>query len=194
MKNTLKPLMLPILIASCGLVLAVTSYAVFAQSAYKWVDAKGQTHYGDQLPNNQVVGATVKLQSAVNGVVANPTNQPNTAGSEKKLPRELQSSVNDAAISLSKMRTETADLSCSKAVDNARSGVETMLEVAQKNFNGGYMAKSEYEEGTKGLRDILSRLSVGECQASTGPVRSFYQCMSSERSHVAACGQKYSYQ
>lgn len=186
--------MSPLLIASCGLALAVTSYAVCAQSAYKWVDAKGQTHYGDQPPNNQVIGETVKLQSAVNGVVANPINQPNAAGSAKKLPRELQSSANDAAISLSKMRTETADLSCSKAVDNARSGVETMLEVAQKNFNGGYMAKAEYEEGTKGLRGILSRLSTGECQASTGSVRSFYQCMSSEHSHVAACGQKYGYQ
>jgi hypothetical protein len=190
MKNIRKPSMSATLVTACGLALVVASCHVRAQSAYQTIDAKGQNFYGDQASNVQVIGDTTKPQ----GALGHPANQANVSGRTKRVPQELQSIANDAASSFSNARSETAELSCTSAVDNARVGVETMLEVAQKNFKAGYMEKSEYESGSKGLRGILSRLSTGECQASTGSVRSFYQCMSSQHSHVAACGQKYGYQ
>lgn len=194
MKNILKPSVVATLAVACSLALVLTSYNVCAQSAYKTVDDKGRTYYADQASNSQVAGDTAKPQRAVAVAPGHSANQVNVSSRTRKVPQELQSTANDAASSLSNTRAETADLSCTSAVDNARVGVETMLEVARKNFKAGYMDKSEYESGSKGLRGILSRLSTGECQASTGSVRSFYQCMSSEHSHVAACGQKYGYQ
>jgi hypothetical protein len=194
MKNIRKPSMSAILVTACGLALVVTSYSVYAQSTYKTSDAKGQAYYADQASNNQVVGETAKPPGTVAVAPSYLANKMNASDRTRKLPQELQSTANDAASSLSNARSETVELSCTSAVDNARVGVETMLEVAQKNFKAGYMEKSEYESGSKGLRGILSRLSTGECQASAGSVRSFYQCMSSQHSHVAACGQKYGYQ
>jgi hypothetical protein len=193
MKNILKPSMPSILISACGLVLAATvSYTVCAQSNYRAGDAKESLN--EQFQGNQLAGDTAKPQGAVVAVPGHANNQPNTSGRTRKLPQELQLSSNDGVSNSSKMRAEPANLSCSGAVDNARYGVETMLELAQKNFKAGYMEKPEYEAGTKGLRSILSRISTAECQTSTGLVRSFYQCMSGEHSHVAACGQKYNYQ
>lgn len=157
----------------------VCSAQVQAQALYKWVDAQGKTHYGDQLPEGQKPSASslTKLSAA----------------EQKKLPAETQLAANDAASGLMKMNGDSSELACPKAVGNARSGLEGMLEVAEKNFKGGYMDKTEYEAGTKGLRGILAKLSVTECQASSGSVRGFYLCMSSDNNHVAACGQKYKY-
>jgi hypothetical protein len=194
MKNILKPSMSVIAIAFCGLALTVTCCTVWAQSTYQAAGTKEPIYSGGQALNNQAAGDTAKSQGVVIGIANNSTNQANPVTRTRKLPQELQSSSSDGANNSPKTRTETADLSCSRAVDNARSGVESMLELAQKNFKAGYMEKPEYEAGAKGLLSIMSRLSTTECQTSTGSVRSFYQCMSGEHSHVAACGQKYSYQ
>lgn len=47
-----------VLIATLGLAWAG---ALVAQPVYKWVDAQGQTHYGSQLPPQQVDASQVKV-------------------------------------------------------------------------------------------------------------------------------------
>jgi hypothetical protein len=168
-----------ILALALVLLTVVCTTPLQAQTLYKWVDAQGKTHYGDQLPEGQKSSASSLTKPS--------------AIEQKKLSPETQAAATDAAAGLMKMNGDGSELACPKAVGNARSGVEGMLEVAEKNFKGGYMAKAEYEAGTKGLRGILAKLSVSECQSSSGSVRGFYQCMSSDNNHVAACGQKFKY-
>ena len=47
--------------------------------------------------------------------------------------------------------------------------------------------------GVGKLRAIRGRISLAECESSSGAVREFYQCMTSSYNHVAACGDKHKY-
>ncbi|MFZ6751450.1 hypothetical protein [Undibacterium sp. Ren11W] len=88
----------------------------------------------------------------------------------------------------SKSKGNGSELACTKAMGNARSGIEAMLAFTEKNFKAGYMDKAKYEAGTKGLLSISAKLSVAECQSSSGSLREFYQCMSSDGSQVDTAG------
>lgn len=82
---------------------------------------------------------------------------------------------------------------CSKAVANAQDSIDTMLEVGEKNYKGGYIKESEYTKVSTELKKIRQQISMSECQSSQGDVRGFYTCMSNDYNHVAMCGKKYKY-
>lgn len=86
-----------------------------------------------------------------------------------------------------------AELNCPKAVENARYGVETMLEVGEKNVKGGYMKVEQFDQAAAPLRALLPQLTVADCEVAEGNKRGFYQCMSSDYNHVMACGQAHPY-
>jgi hypothetical protein len=79
-------------------------------------------------------------------------------------------------------------------VENARWGVETMLEVGEKNLRGGYMTQAAYDAVTPALNALLGVLSLQDCEAATGARRDFYQCMSSDYNHVLACGKAHPFE
>ena len=87
-----------------------------------------------------------------------------------------------------------APLACGKAVDNARYGVETMLEVGEKNLRAGYMTQAAYDGMAPAPRSLLAALSLQDCESASGVRRDFYQCMSSDYNHVLACGKAHPFE
>lgn len=94
---------------------------------------------------------------------------------------------------LLKVRDGENELNCTKAVENARYGVETMLEVGEKNVRGGYLAAEQFNASAAPLRALLPQLTTADCEAAEGNKRAFYQCMSSDYNHVLACGKAHPY-
>lgn len=97
----------------------------------------------------------------------------------------------EMAKALLEVRQHEAELDCPKAVDNARYGVETMLEVGEKNVRGGYLEAEQFNAAATPLRALLPNLTQADCDAAEGNKRAFYQCMSSDYNHVLACGKAY---
>lgn len=89
----------------------------------------------------------------------------------RTLPAQVQADVAAIAEHLSSVQEPAPVLDCDKAVENARWGVDTMLEVSGKNLRSGYLS-----------------------QAATGARRDFYQCMSSDYNHVYACGKAHPFE
>jgi hypothetical protein len=94
---------------------------------------------------------------------------------------------------LLQVREGENELNCAKAVENARYGVETMLEVGEKNVRGGYLAVEQFNASAAPLRALLPQLTTADCEAADGNKRAFYQCMSSDYNHVLACGKAHPY-
>lgn len=112
----------------------------------------------------------------------------------RPLPDAVQADVAAIAQHLSSVQEEAPPLACGKAVENARWGVETMLEVGEKNLRGGYMTQAAYDAVTPALNALLGVLSLQDCEAATGARRDFYQCMSSDYNHVYACGKAHPFE
>lgn len=112
----------------------------------------------------------------------------------RPLPATVQADVAAIAEHLSSVQEEAPSLACGKAVENARWGVETMLEVGEKNLRGGYMTQAAYDAATPALKALLGILTVQDCEAATGVRRDFYQCMSSDYNHVYACGKAHPFE
>lgn len=169
-----------------------------AQAVYKWVDANGKTHYGQQPPGAHAEDAPLKLQgtngtstgAAVSGGSAGAAVQYNADGT-KKVPKEVAEMAQGLHKSLSTVDGKTEPLQCATAVGNIRSQADTMLEVGQKNVRDGYMTQAAYEGTAAQIREAKGKYSAGDCQSSTGNKRSFYQCMSSSRNHIMGCSSQF---
>lgn len=116
------------------------------------------------------------------------------AAPTRTLPADVQADVNAIAGHLTQVNDTGPALACDKAADNARYGVETMLEVGEKNLRAGYMTQAGYDAMAPALRSLLGALSVQDCEAATGTRRDFYQCMSSDYNHVLACGKAHPFE
>ncbi len=112
----------------------------------------------------------------------------------RALPANVQADVAAIAEHLSQVSDPAPVLACDKAVENARWGVETMLEVAGKNLRGGYLSQADHDAAAPQLKSLLAVLSTEDCAAATGERRAFYQCMSSDYNHVYACGKAHPFE
>lgn len=112
----------------------------------------------------------------------------------RTLPAQVQADVAAIAGHLSSVQEAAPALDCDKAVENARWGVDTMLEVSGKNLRSGYLSQAAYDAATPALEALLAVLTVQDCQAATGARRDFYQCMSSDYNHVYACGKAHPFE
>lgn len=108
-------------------------------------------------------------------------------GAVRTLPSQVREDVNDIARQLLKVRDDDVELACPKAVENARWGVETMLEVGERNLQDGYLGRADYDRMAAPLKTRLETLTLADCENATGARREFYRCMSSDYNHVMAC-------
>lgn len=115
------------------------------------------------------------------------------AETDAQVRARAQRDAEQIAQHLLKVQDEPAELDCAKAVENARYGVETMLEVGEKNVKGGYMKPEQFASAAAPLRALLPQLTVADCEAAKDNKRAFYQCMSSDYNHVMACAQAHPY-
>ena len=105
----------------------------------------------------------------------------------KQLPPDVQATVDGIAQGLLQVQEPDVELSCDKAVENARYGLETMLEVGQKNADGGYIKRADFDAMATKLRESLAQVTPQDCASATGEKQAFYRCMSSDYNHVTAC-------
>lgn len=145
------------------------------------------------MPNHSTCwtgrAAAVLLLLALGPVVA-------AADDTTAAPSARDRAVSDAdqiARQLLQVREGENELNCAKAVKNARYGVETMLEVGEKNVRGGYLAAEQFNASAAPLRALLPQLTTADCEQAEGNKRAFYQCMSSDYNHVLACGKAHPY-
>lgn len=106
----------------------------------------------------------------------------------RALSPEMKQQIDALAEGLGRVQQDNVELSCTQAVENARWGVETMLEVGQRNMQDGHLARTDYEATSRPLQALLARLTLSDCETATGARRDFYRCMSSDYNHVYACG------
>jgi len=105
----------------------------------------------------------------------------------RSLPPEAREAVEGIAQGLLQVHDADVELSCDKAVENARYGLETMLEVGQKNADGGYIDRADFDKKAVALRASLAQVTPQDCATATGEKQAFYRCMSSDYNHVLAC-------
>ena len=137
---------------------------------YKWVDEEGVTHFGRKPNGSQ----SARLDIKESGV--------------KPIPEGAQEFA-DAMVA--KGFGDSNKIDCTKAVSNALSGLNSMIEVGAKNYRDGYTQKREYDKAISDLRKIKSEISVSKCKSSSGAENLFYKCITNEYNHVAHCGKKY---
>lgn len=144
--------------------------AIANADIYKWVDAKGVTHYS-RTPNNQ---NHEKLDIKEN--------------KQKSIPDGAQEAADQL---ISKGYGDSKDVDCDKAVSNALSGLNTMIEVGEKNYRDGYLEKTAHDKTIGKLKEIQSEISISRCKSAKDNELEFYKCMSNDSNHVAHCGQKH---
>lgn len=99
--------------------------------------------------------------------------------------------MNGLAQGLTKTQPGKVPLACGRAVSNATSGLDTMLETGDKNARDGYLSREQYEATAGKIRATRSHITVSDCESSTGVKRDFYQCISNDRNHVMGCAQQH---
>lgn len=137
---------------------------------------------------------TLRVATAIGLLSLACSAQGNDQAKPRTLPIDVQADVDAIAQHLSVVRDADAPLACGKAVDNARYGVETMLEVGEKNLRAGYMTQAAYDGMAPALRSLLAALSLPDCESASGARRDFYRCMSSDDNHVLACGKAHPFE
>lgn len=120
--------------------------------------------------------------------------QASDAAPPRTMPADVQANIDAIAEHLTQVNDAGPVLACGKATDNARYGVETMLEVGEKNLRAGYMTQAAYDAMAPGLRSLLGALGVQDCESASGTRRDFYRCMSSDYNHVLACGKAHPFE
>lgn len=108
-------------------------------------------------------------------------------GAVRSLPPQVREDVNAITLQLLKVQDADVELSCPKAVENARWGLETMLEVGERNLQDGYLGRADYDRMAAPLKTRLETLTLADCENAAGARREFYRCMSSDYNHVMAC-------
>lgn len=158
-----------------GLLFAIMVNGNAYSEIYKWVDKEGVTHYGQQPPHaHKSEKLDVKVQQS---------------SQTKEIPKEAK----EFAEGIVNAKEKTASLDCNKAVDNGQYSLDSMLEVGRKNYKDGYIEKQQYEKMSGGLKKLKSKISLSDCQNSSGNARNFYTCLSSPYNLIVTCGKNYNY-
>jgi len=108
-------------------------------------------------------------------------------GDTTPLPPQVKSDAEAIAASLLEVQRTDVELSCPKAVENARYGLNTTLEVGAKNVAGGYLDAATFEAMATPMRVLLPQITDADCDQARDAKRDFYRCMSSDYNHVLAC-------
>lgn len=125
-----------------------------------------------------------KLEKVSDKVVVTPKPKKEVSAEAKKMAQEM------AAAMMSNV-SEGAELNCEKSVKNSHLSIDTMLGVGEKNYNGGYISKEQYEATVGQLKGVMAEITLEDCQKSTGKQKQFYTCMSNDNNMFMSCAQKY---
>ncbi|MEI2454903.1 MULTISPECIES: hypothetical protein [Lysobacter] len=124
-------------------------------------------------------------------VPAHTTVAPSAKVPTRPLPAPVRELAEQVAGQLLQVQEQAAELDCARAVVNARYGLDTMLEVGEKNVRDGYLPQTRFDATAAKLRAFRDGVSAQDCQAATGARQAFYRCMSSDHNHVMACAKQH---
>lgn len=162
----------------------VLSTSAFAGEVYKWTDKDGKVHFSSTPPKDKEAKVEVKnYKGAINSQVA-PT---------KEISPEVKEMMQGMQKALLEVHEDGTPLNCETAMSNINWQIETMLAQGKKNLDGGYITQEQYQSATGAFKKAQDELSLDDCKTALSTKRSFYQCMSSNKNHVAGCGQKYNF-
>ena len=172
----------------CSLLLC--TFLAHAQPVYKWVDAQGKTHYGQQPTTTDKSPEAVKLHG--NSGFGGDNNgkalsAEYNADGTKKIPKDVQEFASGMEKALKKADPKTVPLDCAAAVSNAHEQGETALEVSAKNLKSSYITQADFDSNAANIRRAMATTTVGHCQGASGKDLAFYQCMSNGNNHFLAC-------
>jgi hypothetical protein len=145
------------------LILCVLQGTVNAK-IYRWTDEKGGTHFGQQLP------AGHKDLRAANTV-------PNAV---KRDPLPVTDS-----------NTNSVSLNCDQAVTNGRYSLTQMRKASKENFMRGTINKHTLTESTERVDFFMNKLTVEQCELSTGFDQAFYTCVENYKNHILYCVEQF---
>lgn len=164
--------------------LMVVSVPAFAGEVYKWTDKDGKVHFSSTPPKDKDAKVEVKnYKGAINSQAA-PT---------KEIPPEVKEMMQGMQKALLEVHEDGTPLNCETAMSNINWQIETMLTQGKKNLEAGYITQEQFQLATGAFKKAQEQLSLDDCKTALSTKRSFYQCMSSDKNHVAGCGQKYNF-
>ncbi len=178
------------------LLLALTSSApVHAGKLYKWVDEKGQVHYGDRIPpeyaeqgrselNQQ--GMTVKTTDSAKTPeqLAEEARQKQVQAEEKKRAEER------AAYDRTLMRTYSSEDDILRSRDQKLAALKITLSITQGNLNMVTKQLDEINKRAEGLQGAGKPLpeklqkDIGALQTQQQQYRDFIKAKQAEQSRI----------
>lgn len=131
---------------------------------YRWTDEQGVTHFGQQLPAGY-----------------NDLREPKTI---KKEPLPVNESVPVSDPS-------RVSLNCEQAVSNGRYSLALMHKTANDNFTRGTINEQALAASTDRADLFINKLSIAQCEQSTGFNRAFYACAENYKNHILYCVEQF---
>ena len=175
-----------------GLLVVLTLGAAAHAEIFKWVDKDGNVHYSDQPPPAQKSEEITRVtMDKVDTEAQLAAAESQRAMAQRIAPRE---SNEEPATRDAPATSSASSLDCGKAISNAKDWLDSMRDVGRVNVKSGHLAESEYQKALVGIEKLRRRLSVSECNSSSGKVRKFYQCSANINNHVAKCASENDYE
>lgn len=149
------------------LALALTLIATSTAQAqvYKWVDANGQTHFGNapSTPEQPVEPVNVRLgYEGAEPDSAAETNDAGAIGDDGETPKTAQSQKE----------------MCNEAMRWTRIDIPNLKEIAEQRLKEQKITREQYRESTRALDQVDSSITMTDCVTSKGSSLERYQCLS----------------
>lgn len=146
------------------------AFALLATSAtqaqvYKWVDANGQTHFGNapSVPEQPVEAVNVRLgYEGTAPDVATETDNAAASGGDGEAPKTAQSQKE----------------MCNEAMRWTRIDIPNLKEIAEQRLKDQKITREQYRESTRALDQVDSSITMTDCVTSKGSALERYQCLS----------------
>lgn len=158
----------------CYLLIFALTLSMPAQAqVYKWVDANGQTHFGNQPPTPEQPVEAVKIRPGYEGTPQ---------------PRKANDPISDSAIASSTETTSSPDAQeekpqseqemCSEAMRWTSIDISNLKEIAQQRLKDDEITRDQHTQALEALNQADDALSLSDCMGSEGEKREFYDCLS----------------
>ncbi len=152
-----------------------------AGEVYKWTDAEGKVHFSARPPTEKAATVEVKKYRGASPAGTQMSDEDKAEWTEAYKKQLL------------KVDETKTQLNCSSAINNADWQFETMLTQGKRNVDNGSITQEQYTQATAALQKAKQKISYSRCQSATGLERSFYECMSNDKNHLAGCGEKHNF-
>jgi len=152
---------------------------------YKWVDEDGITHFGAARPAD-TDSRKMNIHRPNSNIQAKASSSMSSGATHSAAGTEIYD------LDISEDHPKTA-INCRQVVHDATDHIVAALGVSEKNYRGGYISENNYQQSTQELLSIQKKLSVAECDRSSGETRQFYQCTGKNVNNITDCGKQFHY-